>query len=164
MLVHLTLSQCSLRLSFLFSLFYLFLFLISDFHLNYSFVACILFFVASNEVFVSVIVFCISACLILKSSLSLLSVSYNLSIFSSNLFLRSWIIFIKVMFCLEGHLSTDLKGLRKWVVWLATEEGAGAKDFEASTYIDYSRNNKSPVWWEKFFVNEVTNKGLFSKI
>ena len=71
MLVCLMLSQNSLRLSsFLFNLFYL-LFCISDFQQSVFHLAvcssdsCILLLVASNEFFISGIVFCISAYLIL---------------------------------------------------------------------------------------------------
>ena len=100
MLVHLTLSQSSLRLSsFLFHLFFFFLLAsvistnLSSTSLIRSSASCILLFVASHEFFISVIGFCISACLSFKSYISLLSVSCILSIFASSLFLMSYIIF-----------------------------------------------------------------------
>ena len=80
---------------FLFNHFFSFLFHISDFlvcpppQLTCSSASCILLLVASSEFLILVIVFCISACLSLKSSVSLLSVSCNLSVFASSLVPRS---------------------------------------------------------------------------
>ena len=100
MLTHLKLSQNSLRLfSFLFNLFSIFRYTaVISTSLSYtshvhSSVPGILLLVASREFFMSVIAFCTSACLILKSGISLLSVSFNLSIFASSLFPISWITF-----------------------------------------------------------------------
>ena len=90
MLVHLNLSQSSLRLStFLLNLFSLFCSTsvistnLTSTLLIHSSVSCILLVAPSSEFFISVIVFCISACLIFKSSIYLFSVSCNLSVFGS---------------------------------------------------------------------------------
>jgi len=87
------LSQNSLRLSpFLFNLFSLFCSIsvmctsLSSTSLILSSASCTLLLVTCNEFFISVIVFCISACLILKSCISSLSVACNLSIFAFSLF------------------------------------------------------------------------------
>ena len=61
--------------------------------LIHSSVSCILLLAASNEFFISVIVFCISSCLSFISCISLVSVSCKLSIFASSLFPMSCIIF-----------------------------------------------------------------------
>ena len=55
--------------------------------------SCILPLVASNEFFISVIVFCIYTCLSFQSCISLLSVSHRLSFSVSSLFPMSCIIF-----------------------------------------------------------------------
>ena len=54
-----------------------------------------------HEFFISVTIFCISACLILKSCISSLNVFCNLLIFASGLFLRSWLIFTIISLVLE---------------------------------------------------------------
>ena len=99
MLVCLTLSQSSLRLStFLFKLFSLFCSasvistsLSSTSLLIYSSASCILLLVASSQLFIC---YCIlHFCLSFNSCISLLTVSCKLSIFASNLFLMSCIIF-----------------------------------------------------------------------
>ena len=76
-LVHLMLSQSSLILcSFLFNPFSLFCFIsvifsgLSSALLIPSSASCILLLVASNEFFISVVVFCVSACLSFKSCIS----------------------------------------------------------------------------------------------
>ena len=98
MLVHLTLSQNSLLL-FSFQSFFLFPVphqvistSLSSTLLIHSTATCILLLVASNE-FISVIVFCIFACLHFKSCIYLLNVCWNLSVFVSSLFPMPWIIF-----------------------------------------------------------------------
>ena len=105
MLVCLMLSQSSLKLSsFLFNLFSIFcstsvistsLFSTSLIHSSASY---ILLLVASNEYFISIIVFCISA------GISLLGVCCKLSVFASGLLPTSSIIFtiISLVFFLEA--------------------------------------------------------------
>ena len=82
LLVHLKLSHNSLRLSsFLFHLFSLYSYTVSVIStslsstslIHYS-ASCVLLLFPSSKVFISVIVFCISACLIFKSSIPLFSV------------------------------------------------------------------------------------------
>ena len=100
MLVHLMLSQSSLRLSsFVFYLLSLFCsaFIISINLYSTLFIlfsaSCILLLAASSEFFISVIVFCVSSHLSCISCISLVSISCKLSIFASSLFPMSHIIF-----------------------------------------------------------------------
>ena len=78
---------------------FLFLLRICDCHWSVLHLACLFFcllillWVASNESFISVIEFCVSACLILNSCVSLLSVSCNASVFACTLLPVSWSIF-----------------------------------------------------------------------
>lgn len=99
-LVCLTWSQSSPRLSsFLFNHFSLFCSAsvistsLTSTLLIPSSASCVLLLAASNEFFISVTVFCLSACLSFKYCISLLSVCCKLSIFASSLFPVSYIIF-----------------------------------------------------------------------